>query len=160
MGPNGSIWLLLGINGLWCPKLVGKGGTRLEKGMGHWDWLHWPLYQSINTQIWTLGGPKMGVNGSKRLLWSLNGLWFPKLVGKAWTDIVTRYGALGLTTLTTLTIHKYPNWDPRVSQNGFKWVYMGSNSLWCPKHGWNKMEQGWNRVWGIGTDHSDHFRNT
>ena len=61
----------------------------------------------------------MGVNVSRWLLWSLNGLWFPKLVGKAWTDIVTRYVALGLTTLTTLTIHKYPNWDPRVSQKGY-----------------------------------------
>ena len=112
-----------------------KGGTRLEQGMGHWDWLLWPLYQPMNTQIWTLGGPKIGLNRSIWLLWSPNGLWCPKLVGKGWNKIGTGYGALELTTLTTLAIHKYPNLDPRGSQNGSKWVYMG--------YKWSMVPQKW-----------------
>ena len=29
-----------------------------------------------------------------------------------------------------------------------------------PKHGWNKLEQGWNRIGGIKTDHSDPLNHT
>jgi len=28
-----------------------------------------------------------------------------------------------------------------------------------PKIGWKRVEQDWNRAWGIGTDYSDHFSN-
>ena len=41
---------------------------------------------------------------------------------------------------------------------GQKWVYMattGSEWSLVPKNGWTKVEQGWNRIGGIRTDHSD-----
>ena len=34
---------------------------------------------------------------------------------------------------------------------------IGSKWSLVPKNGWNKVEQGWNRIGGIRTDHSDHF---
>ena len=88
----------------------------------------------------------MVLNGSKWLLWGLNGLWCLKLVGTRWNEVGTGYGALGLTTLTTLAIHKYTNLDPRGSQNGSKWIYLGSK--WSPlskkwmEQGGTRLEQG------------------
>ena len=85
----------------------------------------------------------MVLNGSKWLLWGLNGLWCLKLVGTRWNEVGTGYGALGLTTLTTLAIHKYTNLDPWGSQNGSKWINLGSKwSLLSKKN----MEQGGTRL--------------
>ena len=71
------------------PKWLEQGGTRLEQGTGYKDWPFWSLYHSINTQIWPLGGLKMGQNGSIWLLLGLNGLWCPKMVGTSWNKVGT-----------------------------------------------------------------------
>ena len=99
--------------------------------------------------------PKMGPNGSIWLLLGLNSLWCPKLVGKGWNKIGTGYGALGLTTLTTLPIHKYPNLDPRgpkwvqMGLYGYYWVLIVSGAQnWLEKGG-TRLEQGignWNFI--------------
>ena len=34
---------------------------------------------------------------------------------------------------------------------------IGSKWSLVPKNGWNKVEQGWNGIGGIRTDHFDHF---
>ena len=34
---------------------------------------------------------------------------------------------------------------------------IGSKWLLVSKNGWNKVEQGWNRVWAIRMDHYDPF---
>ena len=43
--------------------------------------------------------------------------------------------------------------------NGSRWLVWSLNGLWCPKLVGKKVEQDWNRVWGIGTDYSDHLSN-
>ena len=97
LGPLGPIFgSKMGQNGLKChlwgpdgPKCLEQGGTRLEQGTGYKDWPFWSLYHSINTQIWPLGGLKMGQNGSIWLLLGLNGLWCPKMVGTSWNKVGT-----------------------------------------------------------------------
>ena len=78
----------------------------------------------------------MGVNESKRLLWSLNGLWCPEMVGTSWNKVDTCMGALRLTNLTILQINKFTNWDTRWSQKGYYGVLMvpGENfgTFWGP----------------------------
>ena len=86
------------------------------------------------------------------LLFGLNG----------WNKVEQGWNRIGVirTTLTTLPLHKWPNLDPRGSQNGSKLVYMATiGSKWSlvPKNGWNKVEQGWKRIGGIKTDRSVHF---
>ena len=43
--------------------------------------------------------------------------------------------------------------------NGFYMAIIGYKWSLVPKNGLKQVERGWNRVWGIGTDYSDHFTN-
>ena len=49
---------------------------------------------------------------------------------------------------------------PQGVQNGSKWVYIATiGSKWSlvTTNVWTEVEQGWNGIGGIRTDHSDHF---
>ena len=62
----------------------------------------------------------MGQKWVFMLLWGLNGLWCTKMVGTRWNKVEKEQEALGLITLFTLLLHKWPNVDIKGEQNGSK----------------------------------------
>ena len=88
------------------------------------------------------------------------GPWCPQMAGTRWNKIGTVYRQTGLTILTTLHHPKYQNVVPGRSQTGSKGsktAFIGSRWSMVPQNGWNKVEQDWNGIQAIRTDHSDHI---
>ena len=77
------------------------------------------------------------------------GLQRSRMVGTRWNKVGTGYGPFGWTTKTPLLHYLTSNLVPRRSQIGSKWpknAILRSNWTVVAQNGWNKVEQGWNRV--------------
>ena len=115
---------------------------------------------TLNTKMWSQGGPKMGQKDQKQHLLGPGGPWCPQMAGTRWNKIGTVYRQSGLTILTTLHHPKYQNVVPGRSQTGSKGsktAFIGSRCSMVPQNGWNKVQQVLNGIQAIRTDHSVHI---
>ena len=64
---------------------------------------------TLNAQMWSQGGPKLGPKGQKQHLLGPGGPWCPQMAGTRWNKIGSVYRQSGLTIRTTLHHPKYQN---------------------------------------------------